>query len=39
MERVWRYATSADLTEATAERLMRRLIELQAARKAPSGSA
>ncbi len=35
MERVWRYATSADLTEATAERLMRRLIELQAAQEGP----
>lgn len=35
MERVWRYATGADLTEATAERLMHRLIELQAAQDGP----
>ncbi len=35
MEQVWRYATSADLTDASAERLMRRLVELQAAQEGP----
>lgn len=36
MERVWRYAIRADLIEATAERLMRRLIELQASQDGPA---
>lgn len=36
MERVWRYAIRADLIEATAERLMRRLIELQATKDGPA---
>lgn len=35
MERVWRYATGTDLTEATAERLMRRLVELQSRHDGP----
>ena len=35
MEQVWRYATSADLTDATAERLMRHLVGLQATQDEP----
>ena len=35
MEQVWRYATSADLTDATAERLMRHLVALQASQDGP----